>query len=309
MARIRAQVVALPHSFPCKVIGRRMPIRFACPRCHRKLKARRSAVGMIVNCPGCGEGITIPGEAAVPRSMRNAVQAAETDPVDEGAYGQFVVYGDDEVDFETGEVIRASEESADDHVVVPRAVVYVQGALLGTMTIVGFVLGLLCGVSLDQPASDYQSANRGVFGTVTYVARMGRPQPDIGAVILLLPVDILPDEKIRPASLRPDQPPPQANDPSLGRIAALGGRFIRADEAGRYRFTNVQPGRYFILYLSGSAKRPSGETAASADLAELGRYFFTPTELLGNGNYRWQSRRISGEHQWDVHFGEVIASR
>ena len=49
---------------------------------------------MIVNCPGCGEGITIPGEAAVPRSMQNAVQAAETDPVDEGAYGQFVVYGD-----------------------------------------------------------------------------------------------------------------------------------------------------------------------------------------------------------------------
>ena len=285
-----------------------MPIRFACPRCRRKLKARRSAVGKIVNCPGCGEGITIPAEPAAPRAMRNAVQAAETDPVDD-AYGQFVVYGDDEVDFETGEVTRASEVPEDDRVVVPRAVIYVQGALLGTMTIVGFVLGLLCGVSLDQPASDHPSANRGVFGTVTYVARTGRPQPDIGAVILLLPVDILPDEKIRPAPLRPDQPPPQANDPSLGRIAALGGRFIRADEAGRYRFSNVRPGTYFILYLSGSAKRPSSEIPASADLAELGRYFFTPTELLGNGYYRWQRRRISGEHQWDVHFDEDIPSR
>ena len=140
------------------------------------------------------------------------------------------------------------------------------------------------------------------FGTVTYATKSGQPQPDIGVVVMALPMETLPDDKIQPGALRPDKPPPSADHPGVLSIAALGGQFTRADAVGKYRVANLRPGMYFILYLTGNVTRNSGDSPDSADLAELGRYFFSPTKLLGKCDYHWQKRRITGEHRWDMHF-------
>jgi len=288
-----------------------MPIRFPCPECRRKLKAQRAAAGSQLSCPACGHQITVPVlvSADATQPMRNVVRAAEHEQL-APSYGQYVVYEDEEVDFETGEVtqLTAIDWEQDHCVTVPRHVIYVQGALLGTVSLVGFMLGLLCGSSFDRPASE-QTAQRGIFGSITYVAETSEKQPDIGAVILVLPADKRPDEKIPPITLRPDQPPPPGNHPSRTHIASWGGYFVRADANGKYRIPGIPPGPYFTLFLSGNAKRESDKRSRGTDLAEIGRYILSPTDLVGDFQYRWQRRELAGEHQWDVHFGADLVSR
>ena len=140
-----------------------MPIRFRCPRCDRKLKARSFAVGKVVNCPGCHAEIIIPSENAVSTTlaMRDADEVAGTETAG-NAYTQFVVYDEDEIDFETGEVVSTNEPLPIDYVVLPHKVIYIQGALLGVLSIVVFGLGLWCGVLLDSP-TERQTAYGGVF--------------------------------------------------------------------------------------------------------------------------------------------------
>ncbi len=279
-----------------------MPIRFRCPRCDRKLKAKSFAVGKVVNCPGCHAEISIPSEnaASTTLAMRDAEEVTGTESAGD-IYTQFVVYDEDEIDFDTGEVVSPNEPQPVDYVVLPHKVIYIQGALLGVLSIIVFGLGLWCGVLLDSP-TEKQMVYGGVFGTVTFATTSGNPQPDIGVVVMALPVETLPDEKIQPGAFRPDKPPPSADHHGVLSIAALGGQFTRADTVGKYRVANLRPGMYFILYLTGNVRRNSGDLPDSADLAELGRYFISPTKLLGNCDYHWQKRRITGEHRWDMHF-------
>ena len=283
-----------------------MPIRFPCPHCHRPLKARTDARDTQVKCPGCRKLITVPSKdkGNVLRAMRAADHAKERNSV-EDVYAEFVVYEDEQLDMETGEVTKLVHdelERSEDDIVLPRRVVYMQGALLAIMAVLGFSLGAVFGWLIGSHSSDAGHLTAKLTGRVTYITRDNQSEPDVGAVIIALPTDRRPDEKLNSSALRPDRPPPGRRHSVVVVIESIGGAFARADSRGEYQLKLSSVGDYFVLLISGNRKRRRGQQPASADVAQLGRYFLSPTQLLGDHEYRWYEQAIDGALRREVEF-------
>ena len=225
-------------------------------------------------------------------------------PSDEEAYAEFVVYDDEQLDIETGEVTKILQEESNDDIVLSRRVVYIQGALLAAMAAIGFLLGAVFGWLIRPTFSDSVDFTVRLTGKVSYITRDNQSEPDVGSVIVVLPTERRPDEKLSPSALRPDQPPPGRRHSSVMVIDAIGGAFTRADSRGEYQLELSRAGNYFVLLISGNRKRRRGQQPASADVAQLGRYFLFPTQLLGNNEYRWFQQEIDGALRRDIEFSK-----
>ena len=275
-----------------------MPFRFHCSNCHQRLSVSSEQRGQQVKCPRCHRTVHVPergldwddiaGEGEKPESFS---PIPILPPPSERSPGETTL---------SGKSLHAEPPPI---VSVPRYVLYTQGGLLGLVALIFFVFGLIVGSrsTLETGRAD-ESRPVVVSGVVRYEERLGSERSDNGSVVMLLPADERPDEKVTAAESGPEAFGPERNPGVLAMLESLGGDYVRADQQGRYRVRAPSSGRYFLLVISENARRPRNEYPAANDLAELGRYFTPATQLLGQHCYRWQELVLRDDKEVNVTF-------
>lgn len=292
-----------------------MPIKFACEHCGQRLNVSSKQAGVRAKCPKCKGKIKVPeanGDAAdeppEPVTGEDGPGQADGQSEQQNPYAGFVVY-DDEVEWhyesdDDDDAPRLSTATDLDRVAVPRRVLYAQGILLAVVAVASFILGMMVTGGGSKEAAELAPVPFVLSGEIVYATAGGRNLPDDGSVVIALPMDQRPSPtgKAPINGLRPGDPIPRDDSDNLRIIQSIGGAYARTDTAGRYRFTLPDGGRYFVLIVSKNKYRPAGEERDKADIAQLGNYLLTPTELLGESKYEWREVTIRKNESIDFTF-------
>lgn len=189
-------------------------------------------------------------------------------------------------------------------VTFPRYVLYAQAALITVLALVAFGLGFVFGRAGKVTQSVVMAPPEPVRveGSVAYEVRPGKVSIDRGAVIIAIPQDALPAQKLSIRGLRPqDSSKDDLNNLAIKVIESLDGSFLRASELGTFELL-AKPGRYHVLVISRNAMRPKNSRPDPGDLDLLHKYFDAPQELLGNYHYVLAVRQLPDENPIDVEF-------
>jgi hypothetical protein len=281
-----------------------MPIRFRCPHCQRKLKARSDKAQQRMACPNCNETLTIPSGDSVDQFMAeaSALESPDADP-----FAELIVY-DDELVYETEEP-QSTRATSGTVVVKPqlvgvsRRLIYVHAALLAFLAVTGLAVGYLIGRTDRQPsiAVGPPAPQRGLIsGRLQWTGTTGA-LADKGAVVIALPLDLETQNKLPGASLGPDKPVPQQGDPLIRAIEDWGGDYTRTNDVGEFELFLV-PGRYHILSVSHQSDRLSNVEPDRDDLAAIGKYFTAPHEIIGLHRYHWTTKELEEGSQFSHEF-------
>lgn len=187
---------------------------------------------------------------------------------------------------------------------LPRFVLYGQGALLLVVAVVALSLGILIGRGSAPKVVAKSSTPTPCYLTGTIEQRIGgsRPVADGGAVVIVVPQDQRPTDKAPIEGLRPDDPLPSAEQPSLVRIKAIGGDYARADDQGFFKVRVPDSGEYFLLIVSHHVERTASQRLDPVHLAQMGRYFLPAPDLVGDRAYQWRSESIKRDKQYAITF-------
>jgi phage FluMu protein Com len=287
-----------------------MPIRFRCEHCRQRLTVSERKAGTQAHCPKCQNEITIPD--AVGEADPAVVGPPSQDPTDFGSIGDgadgddkevFTLFEDEWV-FDDGEPVGQFDASK---VAISRNVLFMQGVLIVAVGVVALILGIMIGQLTAPQTSDAGPNPCSINGVIT-LARAGRdPFPDIGCVVLALPVEQRPNRnnKISIDSIRPGRTKPSRNDPSVAAILRLGGNYAVADANGRYQLQLPDRGKYFLLFVSGNADRAAGDDLDKRDLMQMGNYFLYANDLLGDHQYDWRQKTIRRNEQLNYEFEKL----
>lgn len=300
-----------------------MPVKFHCQHCDSTLSVSSRKVGQKVTCPRCHQFATVPfpdatsalAEQPIKSTTELAPKGAAPEPLAETLPATALPLppppppdyddapgwnsGEDEVTwvYESEQPTHAYDPQAAlidyDKVALPRYVLYGQGALLGVVAFVSLLLGILIGRGTTptvQVAGPAKPCN--LTGKVSYLSSSGNKVPDAGAVVIVLPKGERPAEKAPIEGLRPGDPLPGDDQPSLSRIKGIGGDYTRANEQGEFKVRVPSTGDYFVLVLAKGAARKQSDTLNRDDLAEMGRYFLPAPDLIGDRKYLWQTESI-----------------
>ena len=166
-------------------------------------------------------------------------------------------------------------------IAIPRWVVLFQAALLGLVSTSCFLFGLAAGHLANVPAVvKIAQVPCGVSGSVeTLTGR--QPSADAGAVVLFLPIDAKPIQRIDPETLHPDNFRALAN-PAIDALLLMGGAVCRTDRAGKFQMAIDGPSRYVVVFVSKTANAKKEKLLSKADTAALARCFL-PIEALYSG--------------------------
>lgn len=297
-----------------------MPIRFHCSHCRQRLSVASRKRGATVKCPRCGHKSHVPVTSELDQQTsqetsheapREASQEAKLEDREEGrestegpvAFFPEVAHQNELVYAREEPAVASPSPLGATRVAVPRSVLYAQGILLGCVALVFFIFGLVVGSgSQAAPAAAKPAGPVTVSGRVFCERQGQRAEGDAGSVILLLPAERRPDEKLMAAGLRPDDPPPPEDDPARTVLETLGGDYARADQRGRFRVEGSTAGRYFLVVISKHRRRPADAHPAATELARLGRYIIPPTELLGRQRYSWHELVLDEDKELDISF-------
>jgi hypothetical protein len=271
-----------------------MSLRFRCPKCGQKLRIGDGKVGQLAKCPRCQTSVPIPAASperdSTPTAL-NLERLAGDVPAPLDKLPVIQVH-DDEVEwvYEADALPEEREpEVVDDTIAVSRRVVYTQGILLGVLPLAAFILGLVLGsASSRDPDSAKGRTPCSLTGRITY--RMaGRTHADQGSAVIVLPADRHPaaEERVPFDGLRPGDPEPLADHPSLQNIRRLGGDCTRADSDGLFQLDVADAGVYHLLVVSAHARMTDHETHDRAVVAQIGRYFHGPLDLVSDYRYHW----------------------
>lgn len=285
-----------------------MSIRFRCQSCGQKLRVGDDKAGQRAKCPRCKSTLTVPPASVEPEEPSPPPSAAETAPhqVDPDAPKIPDVAGYEEnVEwvYESDSPSPAESVVDYDKVAVPRRVLYVQGILLGVVALVAFILGLLMRSNSSEQVMEGTPRSCLLSGNVTY-STIGGVRPDAGSVLILLPLDRhpVPDNKAPVEGLRPGDPEPLAENASLRLIRGLGGDYTRADANGAFEVRVPGAGIYYVLVISSHAPRSPQDELEKIDVAQVGRYFDNPIDLLADRKYRWSQLTVRRDRSLDVQF-------
>ena len=181
-----------------------------------------------------------------------------------------------------------------------RSVIYIQGALLAGVGIVGLIFGLLIGWgTADMGMVQETQKSADVRGRVMYAE--GRfDTADPGAVVILLPRGTFPSEKIPIDSLKPGDAPLPDNDPTIQEIRRMGGDVTRTGGNGQYRLRVPTGGSFFLLAISHN--RPRTGVIKPKDLDEISNYFRGTSDLIGEQSYRWTRESLEGKRTISILF-------
>jgi hypothetical protein len=320
-----------------------MPIRFACPHCRQRLSVSTRKAGATADCPRCKRSLAIPPpapdgtiekedadgltgsflvaepiahpaiEAPTAIALGGAANGAEESssharqPVSEATIDAPAVDDAAAVDLVEDIAADRAEPRAPpiraDFIVVPRYVIYTQGALLAAVALTAFVIGVLLGSTFGSaPAVAPVARECVVSGSVSYTTGP-RSRPDRGAVIALIPASAEAAGERAPVSgLRPSDPPPATEHRGLGVIRQLGGNYTRADANGRFETRLPAAGRYWLLVISHAKRVRSAAETKSADVRKLSRYFDNAADLLEDRRYQLSEQTIRGDEQLTIAF-------
>jgi hypothetical protein len=287
-----------------------MTIRFACTHCGQRLSVHDEKVGKRAKCPKCKQPITVPTSEAAAAQLAE-VRAARAEAELEDALAEFVVYDDEDVEliYETEDEPRTapSPQADENYVAVPRYIVYVQGILLGFVAVISFALGILVGGSTatNMNTGDADAGPVLLSGRITFRNSGNEQVPDEGGVVIALPATARPEQKIDIQGLRPGDEPPGDNHPGVLAIREIGGNIDQVDLDGNFRLQLSEPGRYFVLMLSGHTRAVDGTTPDREHLAQMGRYFTSPLDLIGTHKHFWRNERVLRSSRIDDDFGRT----
>jgi hypothetical protein len=185
-----------------------------------------------------------------------------------------------------------------DVVVIPRYVIYLQGALLAVVALIAFAIGMTMESTFVAPPGPPAQACE-VTGSVTY-ASGPRSRADDGAVVILLPLKPRkPAAKAPIRGLRPDDPSPSGDNKGLAILREVGGGYARTDANGRFQIDVASRGRYLLVAISHDKRSRSGSAPQPEDVAKLAPFFDNAAELLGQRQYQLSQETIRG----DLHLG------
>jgi len=296
-----------------------MPICFCCRRCGQTLAIGRRKAGTQVDCPKCGQTQIVPPpppEPAVdtPQEPPVAAESAAPRPAEDEAEPEVVIVYDEvgpaSVPLRRG--LRASgwsrRERGPQWVVFRRSTVYLQAVLILVVGVVALAAGYFIGrhdASVELVAGRAGTAGEPVLveGTLSYQIARGEKVGDAGAVAVFLPVGRQPESTIPTAGLRPEDPAGSSEAQGLARLGELGGAWAKADRQGLFSVVLPAPGRYHVLLVSASARRPDDVLIEQIDLDELKHYFRKPVDLVGRQKYHWAPRDFQGRTRLDHNFG------
>ena len=271
-----------------------MPIRFRCPSCTRKLSVGSKKAGESVRCPKCGEVISVPtaDEADATSAMSEAL-GTSSEPSFEF-----------EVDVEAQPSRPASEPQVPvdlDLVSIPRTILYAQGVLIATVALLAFAAGYWTG-SGSSTAVGEAAENLGPIQIVGSLTRddSGDEVGEEGAVLLLLPRDKTPDDKIDARDWGPLAEGPQPGEQALQRLQILGGIYQRTGEGGSFAFVVPRAGDYYVTRISHSTRR-QGDLNVN-DVKILGSYLKGVPDLLGDRQYTFATITIEPGTKLDYNF-------
>ena len=256
--------------------------QYVCPECHQAIDV--GSVGDLpVACPSCGAAIqrgTVSHQPILPPALPE--QSPDTIP--------------------------NAAESDRRYVRIPRSVLSLQACLLGAVALGGFVLGAGFGgiySSSNSPGQLPQGPCE-IRGRVTSINADGEEVALANAVVIFLPAERRPEQRMEIVGLRPKDDLPPADHPSLSGLRLLGGASARTDDQGRYGLRVHEAGEFFVLVLPRRARKlrdvPWNKPWNKRDLAQIGRYFSDAMGLLENNEYRWQKITVTPGETWDVAF-------
>jgi hypothetical protein len=285
-----------------------MPIRFPCPHCRQKLSISSRKSGAQATCPRCQKELTVPMvqrvAAAAPSTSEPAPPpvASETD-ADDDPYAQFAVYDETELVYDTVAPAATAPQNPPlvRRISLPRYVLLTQGILLGVVALSAFALGLAAGGSFLGRQTQLAAAPCEVSGSISYASN-GKAVPDAGAVVLFLPQTKDPGRAITADGLRPEEPLPDTPLAGAEALRNLGGAYTRADENGRYQVRLAEPGTYYVLVLSGHARRGAGQDIQTQDLVKLRRFVENASDLLADSRYQFTTESVRGSRQLNALF-------
>lgn len=182
----------------------------------------------------------------------------------------------------TTEPTRATEpgQRPSPFVQIPRWVISFQVALLTVLPLSCFLLGFAAArLSQPEPTGIRPRTTCLVSGKLESAEGLAEP-----SVIVLLPLQPNPTERLNPISLNPSSFQALEN-PVIQAIQKLGGGVTRTSESGAFRLEVEGPGRFLLVAISFAevAERPKGPTLTRETTAELSR-FFLPVERLFEGH-------------------------
>lgn len=305
-----------------------MPIRFRCPQCQQRLSIGAHKAGTLIDCPTCKERVKVPVEgeelANVGHSSPNQV-AAMAKAQHGGVEHQIQ---DTTVSPEMAPAASKVSESLSSvtaglpatpiqfaaplpwmtkldasRVTLPRYVIYSQGLLLGVVAVVSLMTGIFLGRAFSPTTSPIDPATMPciVRGKVEYEDSQGSRLPDMGAVILALPVARQPEKIISSEGFSVDDPEPKADHPGLRELESIGGKIARVDPAGRFELRVPRGGDFYLVAISKQARR--GEDPHQPKITStVGKYIGPATKLLGMQRYLMQEPVLREERNVDFVF-------
>lgn len=292
-----------------------MPIRFVCENCDARLSVSTRKAGTQAKCPKCHSAITVPNPAQAEglSEVADRPLAAEQDASqlgsDDDPFAQFAVFdAESELVYDTAEgpdgATATGGASVDPNkLAISRNVLYAQGALLGLVALISFAIGVLVGLggsdeSEDQASTPQPCLIKGVVGVMDDGGDVGA---DIGAVAIVVPRDVRPEQKAEIVGLRPQDPEPVESHLGLRSIKSIGGDYARADDEGRFELRVPDRGSYFLLVISTRGSRQEDDQP-KAILAQIGRFFQLTPNLFEGHAYRWQEESVRRDRELSIVF-------
>ena len=290
-------------------------VQFNCPHCELGLSVPERRAGTDVRCPGCKKAVAVPGSSqplkrtppppSLPKINTPDVSAPLLEPVPTPP-----VIGSPPVATEaprSGELSAKTPAVGDTdnqpdqqrlhnlgrqhRISLPRSVIYIQGALLIGVSLVGLFFGLLIGWGTsDQNMIQATQESATVRGRVTY-AQDRFDTADPGAVVIVLPRGTFPSEKMPIDSLKPGNAPFPEGDPTIQEIRRMGGDIARTGSNGQFRLRVPTGGSFYLLAISHN--HPRNGVIKVRDLDEISNYFQGTSELIGEQSYRWTRESLS----------------
>ena len=257
----------------------------------------------VTTCPKCTQA-----KGQVAPTVTGSPATPPAPPIND-PYQQFTVFDEQTEWIYDGEELtsgtRYQELPVDaNKVAVPRKVIYLQGILLSLVAISCFSLGMLVGQQNSALSSRSTSSQPCLIqGLVSYTSNSGQRMPDDRAVIIAIPETLKLDEKLNHRELGVTEHPPDTNrHPDVLLLRTSGGNHAWSNARGEYRIQLAHTGDYFFLFLSRHRARPENFVHDRKQLAQIGRYFESAIDLLGNKSYHWERVTIEKNRTFDTDF-------
>jgi hypothetical protein len=186
------------------------------------------------------------------------------------------------------------ERAGHQRIAVARWIVYFQAGLIAVVAATFFIFGMMVGnLTSTGPTDATGQKNFRLTGSV--LVEQGRQQKaDMGSVVIALPAEKKPAERLDPEYLKPNRFEP-VNNRAIDRIRDMGGDVVRANEDGSFELQLQGPAEFFILVIS-NAKSSQGEFAMEkSQRAEIGRFFLPYEPLLKDHEFDWQRINVKSD--------------